>query len=131
MNRFGRAAQMHWQQHLPSRYAQVPNPEAFFSTLGDQIESEVQDLAATLAGPDPAGEDYLTKVGRLNAARQQAEEAVLSEQAFLSPGNPPENSDEPPSPDGPGTVDEDLELDGPSRLASVQAAIADALHDDR
>ncbi len=31
-----------------------------------------------LAGPDPVGEGYLEKVGRLNAARMQAEEKVLA-----------------------------------------------------
>ena len=38
-----------------------------------------------LAGPDPVGEGYLEKVGRLNAARMQAEEVVLRELILPAP----------------------------------------------
>ena len=83
MNRYGRIARDHWERWAPSRYAALEDPSAFFTELGEQIEAEVAELATHLAGPDPAGEEYLAKVGRLNAARSQAEERVLRELAYV------------------------------------------------
>ncbi|WP_035777109.1 hypothetical protein, partial [Arthrobacter sp. H5] len=40
---------------------------------------QVGELQYKLAGPDPKGETYLEKVGRLNASRMQAEEIVRVE----------------------------------------------------
>jgi hypothetical protein len=84
MNRYGRIAQEHWERWAPTRYAALEDPTAFFTDLGEQIEREVLELATHLAGPDPAGEEYLAKVGRLQAARSQAEEQVLHELAYVS-----------------------------------------------
>jgi hypothetical protein len=79
MNRYGAMAQGHWRQRLPGRYQQIPDPGEYFSALGEQMSQAVADLAADLAGQDPPGETYLDKTGRLEAARRQAEEIVLSE----------------------------------------------------
>ncbi len=57
--------------------------------LGEEAETQVVQLQRDLAGPDPQNETYLEKVGRLNAARNQAEEFVRNE--LLSP---PETEDE-------------------------------------
>ena len=85
MNVYGRRAMEHWRRWLPARYATIQDPEAFFSTLGLQAESQVLDLAEQLEGPDLPGEGYLEKVGRLNMARMQAEELVLREVILLEP----------------------------------------------
>ena len=82
---YGRRAMEHWRRWLPARYATIQDPEAFFSTLGLQAESQVLDLAEQLEGPDLPGEGYLEKVGRLNMARMQAEELVLREVILLEP----------------------------------------------
>jgi hypothetical protein len=81
MNKYAHMAIRHWQQTDPARYQAIPESEreAFFTELGERAESEIQQLQDTLAGPDPAGETYLEKVGRLNMARLQAEEQVLGE----------------------------------------------------
>lgn len=79
MNHYGTLARNHWTRHAPDRLAALADPDAHFEALGQQIQEQVTALADQLAGPDPAGEDYLTKTGRLNAARRQAEEAVLAE----------------------------------------------------
>jgi hypothetical protein len=83
MNRYGQLALDHWRVHDPARYAAVADPGEFFSALGEQVETEVQTLTERLAGPDPAAETYLAKVGRLNMARLQAEEQVLAETALV------------------------------------------------
>lgn len=85
MNKYGEMARRHWEQTDPARVAKIADPVEFFSTLGRQVESKVLDLQTRLAGPDPAGESYLEKVGRLNAANAQAEEAVFAELAWITP----------------------------------------------
>ncbi|EMY32804.1 hypothetical protein D477_018219 [Arthrobacter crystallopoietes BAB-32] len=89
MNRYGAQAQKMWQEAAPTRYRQLEDPEEFFSTLGRQAEQMVGELIPQIAGPDPAGEGYLVKVGRLNAAKLQAEEIVRAD--LLAP---PEIEDE-------------------------------------
>ncbi|WP_354174282.1 TnpV protein [Arthrobacter sp. UYEF36] len=67
----------------PTRYNQIQNPEEFFTQLGEQAQEQVDELQVKIAGPDPKGEGYLEKVGRLNAAKNQAEEIVRYD--LLSP----------------------------------------------
>jgi len=85
MNSYGRRAMEHWRRWLPARYRSIQDPEAFFSMLGQQAESQILDLAEQLEGPDLPGEGYLEKVGRLNMAKKQAEEWVLREVILLDP----------------------------------------------
>jgi hypothetical protein len=84
MNKYGKLARNHWAKTDPARYAAIEEPETFFRALGQQAESQIQELAQRLAGPDRPGEEYLQKVGRLNMARLQAEEAVLSELVWIA-----------------------------------------------
>jgi len=90
MNKYGRLAKSHWATTDPSRYASIQDPTQFFESLGQQAETEIQELALRLAGPDPAREDYLSKVGRLNMARLQAEEQVLAELILVEAPEDPE-----------------------------------------
>src|SRR5664279_2374032 len=59
MNRYGTQAMRHWQQTDPDRYQQIPDPETFFTELGERVESEIQALATAIAGPDRPGETYM------------------------------------------------------------------------
>jgi hypothetical protein len=79
MNRWGRKAREHWQQHRPGQYGQIPDPQAFFTRLGEDVSAEINSLALALAGDDRPGEGYLDKVGRLRTARLTAQEHVLRE----------------------------------------------------
>jgi hypothetical protein len=98
MNKYARLAMSHWQRTDPDRYAEIPEPkETFFQQLGEQAEREIQQLEDAIAGSDPPNEDYLTKVGRLNAARQAAQERVLAELILI----PSPDSTQPPDPDRP------------------------------
>ncbi|MFF2347558.1 TnpV protein [Pseudarthrobacter sp. NPDC058119] len=89
MNKYGRQAQEAWKAASPTRYSQIQNPEEFFTSLGEQAQEQVDELLPKLAGPDPKDETYFEKVGRLNAAKSQAEEIVRYD--LLSP---PETEDE-------------------------------------
>lgn len=79
MNKYGHLAKTYWQQHLPTRYAALPDPTEFFESLGQQVEAEVTDLQVILAGTDPVRETFLEKVARLAMARKSAEEVVMSQ----------------------------------------------------
>jgi hypothetical protein len=98
MNHYGLMAQKHWRRWLPRRYSEIQNPQSFFSTLGEEVSQAIGDLAPDLAGDSPPGETYLSRTGRLTAARRQAEEIVLREQVLLEPepevsGDPAEDQE--------------------------------------
>jgi hypothetical protein len=106
VNRYGRLAQQHWAKWRPTELSQIPDPEDFFSTLGLQVEEQIEELATALAGDDPGGEDYLEKLGRLRMARFTAESQVLREMVLLppEPGHP-EAEEEDDTPTWPATTD--------------------------
>src|SRR6266480_4266616 len=93
MNRYGAMAQAHWARWLPQRYATIADPDSFFSTLGQETEQQIDQLATELAGDDQPREGYLAKAGRLTAARSRAEEIILPQQVLLTPE--PETNEDP------------------------------------
>ncbi|MFG1804648.1 hypothetical protein ACGFI4_31345 [Micromonospora carbonacea] len=94
MNRYGAQAQKHWQTYLPQRYATIEDPNSFFSTLGEQAATAIEQRARELAGPDLPDEGYLGKLGRLNAAQRTAEEEILPELILIDPATdgPPDET---------------------------------------
>ena len=85
MNKYGTMARSHWETWLPERYAAIQEPDSFFSTLGQEAERQVEELADQIAGEGRPGEGYLERAGRLAAARSQAEEIVLPQVILLEP----------------------------------------------
>lgn len=79
MNRYGEIAWMHFQKHLPSRFAAIADPKTHFAALGEEVQQRVDELKTALAGDDPAGEDFMEKLGRLNMAQLTAESQALRE----------------------------------------------------
>lgn len=95
MNQYGKQAQRHWQKWFPDRYRAITDPELFFTELGQSAATRITELQTELAGPDLPGESYLQKVGRLNSAKMQAEEIVLTEEVFPVPPPAPTPSPDP------------------------------------
>ncbi|WP_308820241.1 hypothetical protein [Pseudonocardia alni] len=85
MNRYGRQALEHWQTHLPNRFAQIENPQQHFTTLGSEVQDEIEALAAELAAQEGPAGSYLEQVGRLNRIQDQAAEKILAERVLLPP----------------------------------------------
>lgn len=95
----------------PSRYetwlgdqlSLIPESErdSFYSTLGDQIAEQVENLEMMLRGPDPVGESFMERLGRFNMAHLQAEEMALAE---MLPA-PEQDAEQPVAP-----VMDDLEI---------------------
>lgn len=86
VNRFGRAAESAWRTLAPSAYEAIPDPRAHFSALGIEAVRQWADLWPQLLEPDTPGEDFQTKVGRIENAKLRAEEILRAE--LLTP--PPE-----------------------------------------
>ena len=96
MNTYGKFAQEAWKATAPAEYALIPDPDQWFEALGEEAAQRVGELMMELAGPDPMGETYLEKVGRLNASKMQAEEIVRAEMLTPDPSvqEEPEEEDE-------------------------------------
>ncbi|MEX5296965.1 TnpV protein [Kocuria sp. CPCC 205268] len=96
MNTYGKFAQEAWKTTAPAEYALIPDPDQWFERLGEEAAQRVGELMMELAGPDPVGESYLEKVGRLNASKMQAEEIVRAEMLTPDPSvqEEPEEEDE-------------------------------------
>jgi hypothetical protein len=96
MNKYGSLAQDYWKRADRTRYEELSDPETFFEELGEQVLTQVDRLLNVMERDAPADEDYLGKVGRLNALRNQAEEIAMTELVYISAV--------------PSTVDEELEM---------------------
>lgn len=102
MNRYGRQAQEHWAKWRPNQLSQITDPQTFFTELGEAVETQIEATQIAIAGDNPTGERYLNRVGRLGAARFDAEAQVLREMVLLppEPGHPQADED-PDYPDYP------------------------------
>lgn len=87
MNHHGAKALAHWNTFLPARLAQIPDPEAFFTLLGETAAAQIEQLAETLAALKPEAEGYLEEVARLETARKMAEAEVTRELILVDPDN--------------------------------------------
>ncbi|MGH3165074.1 MAG: hypothetical protein ACRDN0_04155 [Trebonia sp.] len=87
MNEYGAMGKKHWQRWLPQRYAGIEDPETYFAALGEEVPAEIAGLWAEMQAKagNPPGEDFMERVGRLNAMKKQAEEIVLHERVLLPP----------------------------------------------
>jgi hypothetical protein len=86
-------ARSHWATWLPKRYAAIREPDSFFSAIGEEAATQIDELTDQLAGPGQPGETYLERAGRLTAARSQAEEVILPQMVLPQPETPDENQD--------------------------------------
>lgn len=86
---------------VTARYDELGIPaEDRHPNLAEEMELAALERSRQLAGPDRPGEEYLTKVARLTAARRQAEELVISEMLPEPPEgwtDPEEGVAEPPT----------------------------------
>lgn len=82
VNRYGMMAQQHWARWLPRQYAAVGDPERFFTTLGEEVARQIEDLADELAVEIGQDDSYLVRLSRLVAARATAEELILPQRVL-------------------------------------------------
>jgi|ThiBio_1000_plan_1041568.scaffolds.fasta_scaffold04242_3 hypothetical protein len=77
MNRYGQMAWNHWRKWRPRMLSGIEDPQTYFSTLGQETEQEIDELAEQIAGADRPGETTLQKTARLREARISAESDLL------------------------------------------------------
>lgn len=65
-NRYGAIAQRHRARWLPRQYAAIGDPGTF-TTLGEEVAQQIEELTDELMGEIGQGEGYLAQVGRLFA----------------------------------------------------------------
>lgn len=88
MNKYGVRAKAHWTRWLPQRTAHLEDPDAYFTSLGEQVADAVEateDAFAAQHADALGAADYMTRVGMLNNFRMQAEEIHLAEMVLLWP----------------------------------------------
>lgn len=97
MNIYGRRAKEYWARVAPSRYAQLEDPQWYFSDLGEQVETMVERIRSSLESRLPPDLDYLNRLGQLQAIRMQAEEVAMNDLVYVvdpEPANPQEELDQ-------------------------------------
>jgi hypothetical protein len=98
MNQYGQRAQTYYQTYLPSRLAQIPDPRAFFETLGQEIAEQVGQVSSELAAEDrQPGETFTQALGREKNARARAEELVMQDLVYGLEPEPGTEGLEPPA----------------------------------
>ena len=93
MNRYGRLAMEQMRRQQPDLLAAIPDPEAYFTTAGEQMQAAVTAARDEILGPMRPGETLEQFRQRSYSALRQAEELVLSDQA--QPDQPDEDDDGP------------------------------------
>ena len=86
MNHYGLTAKRHLFEHFPDRYAEIEDPEAYFTEIGEEAERQVSSTYLWLSRPELGEKDL--------AARIMAEELVRE---LIYPA-PPEETEEPMDP---------------------------------
>ena len=79
MSKFEQMIRHHWQTYLPHAWSQLRDPEQMVKESAVDLESEIQTLAASIAGLDVAGETSMQKIARLMSARRDAESDLIRE----------------------------------------------------
>lgn len=94
MNKHGRHAMETMKNHDPASYAQIEDPEPYFTKLGEQIQERIGDLSLELM-PTRGSEPPLEYIGAVNMAKFRAREIVYQEMIYDSIPPEPEEMEDP------------------------------------
>lgn len=95
MNQYGTLAMRHWREWRPDAFNQLPDPETFFTELGERVEEMIAEETTQRQSREKLSSDYLTAVGQLNTVRHEVEQTILSEMVYVTPEPEMEDPDEP------------------------------------
>ena len=76
-----------------SQRAMASDPESFFTTLGEEVARQIDDLTGELVSEIRQSDSYLAHVGRLSAAHAIAEELILPQRVLPDPELAADNQD--------------------------------------
>jgi hypothetical protein len=98
VNQYGQRALTYYQTYLPSRLAQIPDPTAFFETLGQEIAEEIAQLSSQMAAKDRVpGQTTLQAFGGEQNAMRRAQEQVMQDLVYGIEPEPGTEDLEPPA----------------------------------
>ncbi|WCO67970.1 hypothetical protein PO878_04435 [Iamia majanohamensis] len=99
MNRYGQMAHDHTRRYRPDSYSQIPDPDAFFAEVGEEIAAEVSRLRDEILGP--VRDDETPEEHRLRSyqALATAEELAMADHPLLQPDPSEEAEDWSDDPD--------------------------------
>ena len=101
MNRYGEWAMAHWKRWRPVTYSEIKNPEAFFTRMGEKVETAIAVRELELRAQVEQTADFLRQARLYSTCRLEAEQQVLREMVYLppDPGVDPEEREGQDSPD--------------------------------
>jgi hypothetical protein len=82
MDLYGIRALTHVATHCPHRFSLIADPVSFFSSLGEEIRAQVEEVEEALMGPLPPPEEPAETTGQWNMARLAAEGQVFEELVY-------------------------------------------------
>ncbi|WP_432246274.1 hypothetical protein ACRB8A_20050 (plasmid) [Arthrobacter sp. G.S.26] len=83
MNEHGRHAMETMKNHDPETYAQIADPETYFSNLGRQIQDQIWSLSEDMI-PMRGQEEPMEFIGMVNMAKLRARGKVYQEMIYDS-----------------------------------------------
>lgn len=86
INRYGQTAMDYWKTWLPTRYSLLKDPNSYFASLGEQVKNLIESGCLDWTARDHEkldSEDYLKRLGQLNAIRASVTEMVMADLVYL------------------------------------------------
>jgi hypothetical protein len=83
MNRYGRMARDYTRENLPKAFAEIEDPERFFTEAGEEIAAAIGEVHAQILGDRRPGETQEEYQLRSSHSRRTAEELVLADHYLL------------------------------------------------
>lgn len=84
MNHYGQIAMEYTQDNAPEHFAEIEDPETYFTEAGEEIAEEIAEALAQLVGEPAAGESLEDYRRRSSRSLRQAEEIVLADHYLLT-----------------------------------------------
>lgn len=87
MNQYGRQARTWWQMYRPQAFAELTDPDKYFTDLGQQAETMVNTLSMDIEAKWKVNsrDDFWERLGLMNNARRSAEETVMDQLVYELP----------------------------------------------
>jgi hypothetical protein len=85
MNQYGAMAMKHWEEFLPLSYRGLTDPQAFFTTLGREVEEAIAQREMELRHQILPSDDFLRTARAYWTCHLEAEQQVLREMVYIEP----------------------------------------------
>lgn len=82
MNPYGKRAQAFWETYRPQATAALPDPEAFFTAIGEEVAAQIEEDALDFQEKGTPGQGVHDVLGSLNTARYRAREKAMQELVY-------------------------------------------------